>query len=528
MKRLLIPLAAVGLTTAALAAPAAAAPSWVTDPLAPKPADAYSTAKFWLDANGAALRKAAQYHWDSKNVTKLVRVSADQPDDGKPGIVAPTGAAKTGGKVKNVNLPRTIGKVFFVDRKGEYRWCSATSIQSRHRNLVATAGHCVYEHGRDVFAKWVFVPGYYQGKAPFGVFSGAYAFTAYDLDTHDDYDGDFAFVAVHNGFSLTGTREVPKGEFLGWAGDKWVDETWRKVTKSDYERWVGTSGRVGKVVDEVKTQTTGPEDKRGVYQPKEVAKSAYDAAKGVEVVAVDAKAMAVEALISDPAADEYKALQDLDADQRADRFAKGAVKHWDKSETFLGSLAPANGTSSAKLTKYYLKQWVIPGSDAAYYIAEHHYIIGMAKDAGKLGDAVGGQGIAWNQPTGQPVFVFGYPADPHPDGDKPYTGVTPKHCYGKTGTKTYQVNSFRVETHQALKCSLTGGSDGGPWLLKYNNSKRLGYVNGVTSLFHDQDGNDRVDMISSAYFDGETADVYNKAQYAETKAVVGPKGEILQ
>ncbi|NUP83583.1 MAG: hypothetical protein HOV96_39260, partial [Nonomuraea sp.] len=157
-----------------------------------------------------------------------------------------------------------------------------------------------------------------------------------------------------------------------------------------------------------------------------------------------------------------------------------------------------------------------------------HYFIGMAKDMGRLGDVVGGQGFAWNQPRGQKVMVFGYPGDPHPDGDKPYSGVTPKWCSGKTGTKTYQVNTFRVEEHQVLKCSMTGGADGGPWLMKYDNGKRTGYVNGVTSMFHDQDGNDRIDFISSAYFDGEVAAVYDKANYAETKSIVGPNGELLK
>ncbi|MFD1936190.1 trypsin-like serine peptidase [Nonomuraea mangrovi] len=524
MKRLLIPLAAAGLAAATLAAPAAAAPSWVTDPLAPKPADAYSTALFWLDANGAALKKAAQYHWDYKNITKLVRVSSDTPDDGKPGVVAPIGAATTGGKVKNVNLPKTIGKVFFVDSKGDYRWCSATSVQSRHRNLVATAGHCVYERGRDVFAKWVFVPGYYQGKAPFGVFAGAYAFTTYDLDTYDDYDGDFAFVAVHNGFDLPGSREVSPSEFAEWKGDKWVDNRWQKVAKDDYEKGVN-AGRLGRIVDGVATQTTGPEDKRGVFQPKEVSSETYDDAAGLDVTRIGAKARSTTTVLSDQEAAEYQSLKALTAAQRAERFEKNQVKYWDKSESFLGTVT--GGAGSAKLTRYYVKQWIIPGADAAYFLGDPHFMIGLAKDTGKLGDTVGGQGMAWNQPQGQPVFAFGYPADEHPDGSKPYTGVTPKYCYGKTGTKTYQVNSFRVETHQVLKCSMTGGADGGPWLLKYNNSKRLGYVNGVTSLFHDQDGNDRVDLISSAYFDGETADVYNKAQYAETKSIIGPKGEML-
>ncbi|HLU28319.1 MAG TPA: hypothetical protein VKZ65_07760, partial [Glycomyces sp.] len=178
------------------------------------------------------------------------------------------------------------------------------------------------------------------------------------------------------------------------------------------------------------------------------------------------------------------------------------------------------------ITRYYVQRWVKPGTSRKYY--EGRFIIGLAKDVGRLGDVVGGQGFAWNQPMNQQTMVFGYPAAPHPDGDKPFSGVTPKYCYGKTGTKTIQANMFKVETHQVLKCSMTPGADGGPWLIKWNNSKRTGYVNGVTSVFYDNDGNDRVDHVSSPYFDGETADVYNKANYAQTKSIVGPKGELLQ
>ncbi|HLU75136.1 MAG TPA: hypothetical protein VKZ82_23360, partial [Nonomuraea sp.] len=123
-----------------------------------------------------------------------------------------------------------------------------------------------------------------------------------------------------------------------------------------------------------------------------------------------------------------------------------------------------------------------------------------------------GQGFAWNQPTGKYVRTFGYPFAKHPDGSKPYTGKTPKWCYGKTGPAKTKAAKYKVEEHTSLKCAVTGGYNGGPWLFKYSNAKRLGYVNGVTSLLHDTDGNDRWDHISSPYFDGETAQVYNAAK----------------
>ncbi|MBF8193159.1 hypothetical protein ITP53_47330 [Nonomuraea sp. K274] len=498
MKRLLIPLAAAGLSAALMTQPVNANPSWATDDLLPKPADAYSAAKFWLDSNGAALRKATQYSLDVKDVPKLVSSQSKAVPDGKAGLTAPTGTNKQPAKVANVNLPKTIGKVFFQDKAGHYRWCSATAIQSRNRNLVATAGHCVFENGKDdVYDKWVFVPGYYQGKAPFGIYAGAYAFTAYDLDLYDDYDGDFAFVAVHNGFTLSGEKKVTGKEYKAWAGDKWIKP--QEIDAKEFRKCLLNLGDCWSEGEDKPADLVGPDYPGAVLEKVEVNQATYKAAKAGKGQGFKFGEPTVEQ-VTKPEWDKYEGLG-----------VKGDGP--DKSGNYT-------------ITHYYTQKWVKPGTSRKYFMPE--YILGVAKDMGRLGDVVGGQGFAWNQPMGQTVMAFGYPADPHPDGDKAYTGVTPKYCYGKTGTKTYQVNTFRVDTHQVLKCSMTGGADGGPWLMKYNNGKRTGYVNGVTSMFHDNDENNRIDYISSAYFDGEVADVYNKANYATTKSLVGPNGELLK
>ncbi|MGP3956278.1 hypothetical protein ACTWPT_09805 [Nonomuraea sp. 3N208] len=497
MKRLLVPLAVAGLSAATLAFPTSAEPHWATDNLQPKPADAYGAAYFWLDSNGAALRKATQYRLDTKSVPKLVSSGSNSTPDGKPGMTGATGTTKPG-VTKNVNLPKTIGKVFFLDKSGHYRWCSATSIQSRNRNLVATAGHCVFANGKDdVYDKWVFVPGYYQGKAPFGIYAGAYAFTAYDLDTYDDYDGDFAFVAVHNGFALAGEKEVSHKDFKAWAGDKWIKP--REIDAKEFAKCQINLGECWSVGEDKPADLVGPDYPGAVLEKVEVSKETYNAANTGR--------------------------------GQGFKFGDPVVEQVDKAawDAYKGPGEKGSGPDkfgNYTITHYYTQKWVRPGTSRKYY--EAHYMIGIARDMGRLGDVIGGQGVAWNQPMGQSVVAFGYPSASHPDGDRPFSGVTPKWCAGKTGTKTYQVNTFRVDTHQVLKCSMTPGADGGPWLMRYDNGKRSGYVNGVTSMFHDQDGNGRIDFISSAYFDGEVAAVYNKAQYAETKSIVGPRGELLK
>ncbi|MFF0776030.1 trypsin-like serine peptidase [Nonomuraea wenchangensis] len=387
MTRILLPaggaILATGLLAAGLSGAAQADGGVSHDPMARSNAQAASVASFWLASNGAALRAAKQYTWDAKEVRKVVSKGGYTPD-GRPGTTAPTGSAKSAGSAQNVNLPRTVGKVFFVDGHGKFRWCSATSVQSNQRNLVATAGHCVYDTdtNKAVMDNWVFVPGYYQGKAPWGIYVGKQAFTHYDFDVYEDYDKDYAFVTVYNGILFDGVKQVDR---------------------RDYERFTGPKRRWG-----------------------------------------------------------------------------------------------------------------------------GHYYILLSKDAGRLGDVVGGQGFAWNQASGKYVRTFGYPAAPHPDGNKPYSGVTPKHCYGRTTGKAVGASWLKIEEHIGLKCAVTPGYDGGPWLLNYSNAKRVGYVNGVTSTFADQDGNDRIDYITSPYFDGETAAVYNAAKNVWSGKIVGPKGELYK
>ncbi|MFC5825136.1 trypsin-like serine peptidase [Nonomuraea insulae] len=380
IKHTLVPLGG-GLAAAALLSASFAGTAQAQSHV--KPSESVSTttaqgiASFWLQNNGAALQAATYLEEDTTDVDKL-KTTGTATTDTKAGAVAPTGTTTSSSKSKNVNLPKTVGKVFFVDQDGKNRWCSASSIQGKYANVVATAGHCVYDTANDeqLMDNWVFVPGYYQGKAPWGIYVGKQAFVHYDYSVYEDYDRDYGFVSVYNGVTVK-------------------DST---VTRSEY---------------------------------------------------------------------------DSDRSKRRSDDTKGDLSYYDRSSN-------------------------------KYHVVE-------VADAGRLGDNVGGQGISWNQPLKKAHYVFGYPQAAHPDGNKPYTGVTPKWCYGTTTAKTVGSAAKKIEEHVGLKCAMTAGADGGPWLLKYSSSKRTGYLNGVTSSFYDQDENDRVDYISSPYFDAETYSVYTSA-----------------
>ncbi|WP_347592366.1 hypothetical protein [Acrocarpospora sp. B8E8] len=138
---------------------------------------------------------------------------------------------------------------------------------------------------------------------------------------------------------------------------------------------------------------------------------------------------------------------------------------------------------------------------------KYKYYVWAFEDAGALGNNVGGQGLAYNQKVGKPVFVFGYPSGSHPDGNYAYTGITQKWSYGKTFKA--QALAIKAEELIGVKSSFTGaGSAGSAWLMTYKNSRRLGYLNGVTSKVSDTDGNNRIDVSVSPYFDGELYGVY--------------------
>ena len=65
----------------------------------------------------------------------------------------------------------TMGRLFFKSREGHFV-CSATVISNR---VILTAGHCVYDAIRNrFFENFAFVPGYYRGQFPSGVWTARF------------------------------------------------------------------------------------------------------------------------------------------------------------------------------------------------------------------------------------------------------------------------------------------------------------------------------------------------------------------
>ncbi|MET8146485.1 hypothetical protein ABZU32_39770 [Sphaerisporangium sp. NPDC005288] len=135
---------------------------------------------------------------------------------------------------------------------------------------------------------------------------------------------------------------------------------------------------------------------------------------------------------------------------------------------------------------------------------------------GVLEKNVGGQGFAWNKGYTVAAYAFGYPAGPHPNGTRPFDGRTMESCLTRA---TKKISSPKWELNGGVMfrgCAFTAGASGGPWVIKYSQLRRIGYLNGVNSLTWDLDGDGRYDGVSSPYFDKATYLVYSYASRQKT------------
>jgi V8-like Glu-specific endopeptidase len=105
-----------------------------------------------------------------------------------------------------------------------------------------------------------------------------------------------------------------------------------------------------------------------------------------------------------------------------------------------------------------------------------------------LTTAVGGQGIAFNQPRGLTYNAYGYPAAGK------FNGQTLQSCSG-----TATPDPYGQTQSQGIPCDMTGGSSGGPWLISnntvLNSVNSFGYQGVRNTMFGPYFGAD----IQSAY-----------------------------
>ena len=102
-----------------------------------------------------------------------------------------SGLAWTGGGA----VARTTGRVFFTMAGTGYS-CSGSVVASQHQDVVITAAHCVSDGAGHWATHWTFVPGYSDGREPYGSYPAQTYYVPAQWSAGTDEDDDVAFVVV--------------------------------------------------------------------------------------------------------------------------------------------------------------------------------------------------------------------------------------------------------------------------------------------------------------------------------------------
>ncbi|GAC1356090.1 MAG: peptidase [Ktedonobacteraceae bacterium] len=169
-------------------------------------------------------------HWTP--ISMLNATDVDVSDNSAPQLAQASTDISTGKAVKQQGqLPRdksiayplsTVGKIFFTTGSGRDSMCSGTAVVSRNRNVVDTAGHCLYMYG-GWSSNVIFCPLYDSGNTPYGCWAARDLEVPSDwIDAKpNDYHHDFgiAIVAPNSQGNLT---DLVGG--AGWAYNQPVDQ----------------------------------------------------------------------------------------------------------------------------------------------------------------------------------------------------------------------------------------------------------------------------------------------------------------
>jgi hypothetical protein len=138
------------------------------------------------------------------------------------------------------------------------------------------------------------------------------------------------------------------------------------------------------------------------------------------------------------------------------------------------------------------RQWISTGSENFDVGAA---TVGRNEKGQRLGAAVGGAGIAWNQKPDQVFDVHGYPVE------VPFDGATQRVCAQKPYLG-HDAQSFIAPgpLNLAVDCEVTGGASGGGWTIAGN------LLNSVTDYGYSQDP----ETDFGAYFGSEVARLYGR------------------
>ncbi|GAA3427105.1 hypothetical protein GCM10018953_42880 [Streptosporangium nondiastaticum] len=133
--------------------------------------------------------------------------------------------------------------------------------------------------------------------------------------------------------------------------------------------------------------------------------------------------------------------------------------------------------------------------------ADDSYDVGMValntRNGRHLGDVVGAQEIAFGTPRGRPAHGFGFPAD------APYDGEQLVYCAGPVHDDPHEQTA-----DQGMRCDMTAGSSGGPWLTGFDAVTGRGTITSVSSFKYSDDHG----TMYGPYFGSTIRDLHTVAE----------------
>ena len=149
---------------------------------------------------------------------------------------------------QNLLPATTTGKVFFTDHAGGQWVCSGSLVNSAGKDLVITAGHCVFgtaggelPAGETWHSNWVFAPDYNNGVAPYGYWSARQLWTMTNYMNSGDEQDDMG-AAILN--TVNGQHAV---DLLGGQGIAWNQSPLQSIWDFGYPAAAPFNGQIDEV-----------------------------------------------------------------------------------------------------------------------------------------------------------------------------------------------------------------------------------------------------------------------------------------
>jgi V8-like Glu-specific endopeptidase len=144
-------------------------------------------------------------------------------------------------------------------------------------------------------------------------------------------------------------------------------------------------------------------------------------------------------------------------------------------------------------------------STATTYDFAFAVVAAGGKSVGQLDATVGSFAVSTSSlAVGTRVYAFGYPAAGK------YNGTDLTYCSGPVFEDPYNARKT-----WGLKCDMTGGSSGGPWLSNFTESSGTGTLRSLNSYRYNG-----INAIHGPKFNTNTQAVYNAANGATTNTIV--------